>query len=114
MWLTSFMAKNIKGQKSAMAARVTETDNSRVALSTCSKHREVPLIAPWGIVSLPPVGAKAVSVDTSKGQVCLGFEMPDTSELEEGEIMLFSKGGKASIVLKNDGRILMKGEVLSQ
>ena len=33
-------------------------------------------------------------------------------ELEEGELMLYSKGG-ASIVLKNDGRVLVNGKELA-
>ena len=44
------------------------------------------------------------------GEVCLGV-IGSADGLEEGEIMLRSKGG-ASLVLKNDGRVLVNGREL--
>ena len=41
------------------------------------------------------------------GEVSLGV-LGQEQTLSEGELMLYSKGG-ASIVLKNDGRVLING-----
>ena len=41
------------------------------------------------------------------GEVSLGV-LTQAHSLDEGELMLYSKGG-ASIVLKNDGRVLING-----
>ena len=45
------------------------------------------------------------------GEVGLGV-IANSSQLQEGELMLYSKGG-ASIVLKNDGRVLVNGQELT-
>ena len=111
MWLTSFMAKNIKEQPKAATGFIAQTKDSQIALQTSSKHTDVPMVAPYGVVSVPPVGQQAVVLKTSRGEVCVGVVMPQCESLEEGEVMLCSKG--ASIVLKNDGRILMNGKEMA-
>ena len=45
-------------------------------------------------------------------QACLGVVAQDKN-LEEGELMLYSKGG-ASIVLKNDGSVVINGKVFEK
>ena len=111
MWLTSFMAKNIKEQKNSVTGFIKESQNSQVTLHTSSKHTGVPLIAPYGVVYVPPVGQQAVALSTSAGEACVGVVMPAPEGLEEGELMLSSKG--ASIVLKNDGRVLINGKEMA-
>jgi hypothetical protein len=46
----------------------------------------------------------------ANGEVSLGV-LAKNVELDEGEVMLSSKGG-ASIVLKNDGRVLINGKAV--
>ena len=46
----------------------------------------------------------------ANGEVSLGV-LANNVELDEGEVMLSSKGG-ASIVLKNDGRVLINGKAV--
>ena len=112
MWLTSFMTKYGRGQKGAVEGCVTSSENSLVGLSSSSKHADVPLVAPWGVVSVPPVGCEAVAVETTQGVACVGVKnQGDTASLEPGEIMLCSLGG-ACILLKNDGRVLINGKEL--
>ena len=110
MWLTSLMAKNMRSQRSAENAFVTESKDSKVSLVADSKHNDVPVVAPFGIIYSPPAGVQAVMVPTSSGEVCAGVVMPAATDLESGEIMLCSKG--ASLVLKNDGRVLVNGKEL--
>ena len=111
MWLTSFMAKNIKDKNNAETGIVSESKAGGVTLHTSSKHTQVPLVAPWGLVCVPPVGTQALMLDTASGKVCAGVMMSVPEGLEEGELMLCSKG--ASVVLKNDGRVLINGKELS-
>lgn len=111
MWLTSFMTKYGKAQRGAVAGCVTESGKAQVGLSSSSKHMDVPLVAPWGVISVPPVGCEAVAVETGNGVACVGVRTSaDTISLEPGELMLCSLS--ASIVLKNDGRVLINGKEL--
>ena len=55
-------------------------------------------------------GESAVVLPLEDGEVCLGV-VGSADGLEEGELMLRSKGG-ASLVLKNDGRVLVNGREL--
>ena len=60
------------------------------------------------MVSIPPTGQKAVVLPLDDGEVGLGV-ISSNAELEEGELMLYSKGG-ASIILKNSGKVLINGK----
>ena len=63
---------------------------------------------PYGIVSVAPTGQRAVVLPLDDGEIGLGV-IADRTELEEGEVMLYSKGG-ASVILKNNGKVLINGE----
>ena len=63
-----------------------------------------------GFFSLPPGGESAVVLPLEDGEVCLGV-IGEADGLEEGEVMLRSRGG-ASLTLKNDGRVLVNGREL--
>lgn len=65
---------------------------------------------PYGFASVVPVGESAVVLPLANGEVSLGV-LANNVELDEGEVMLSSKGG-ASIVLKNDGRVLINGKAV--
>lgn len=65
---------------------------------------------PYGFASVVPVGESAVVLPLANGEVSLGVLAKNVG-LDEGEVMLSSKGG-ASIVLKNDGRVLINGKVV--
>ena len=51
-----------------------------------------------------PLNAKKLD----DGEIGLGV-IADRTELEEGEVMMYSKGG-ASVILKNNGKVLINGE----
>lgn len=68
------------------------------------------LRAVWAFASVVPVGESAVVLPLANGEVSLGV-LAKNVELDEGEVMLSSKGG-ASIVLKNDGRVLINGKAV--
>ena len=109
MWLTSFMAKNIWDKTTAPAGEVTGVNGNRVEVDSASRHSNVPVVAPYGFISVPPVSSQAVVLTSVMGDVCAGVVNQDTQGLEPGEIMLCSAGG-ASILLKNDGRVLINGK----
>lgn len=110
MWLTSYMAKNIKGKRPASVGRVSSASGSRVAVEGASPHRDVDVVLPYGFVAVPPSGVKGVTAETESGQVLLGVIGVSTDELLPGEIMLCSEGG-ASLVLKNNGQVIINGKV---
>lgn len=108
MWLTSFMAKNIKDKKAVSAGSITGVRDGRVEVDSASRHLNLPVVAPYGVVYVPPVGEQAVLVSTSMGDACAGVVNQKSEGLRPGELMLCSAGG-ASIVLKNDGTVLING-----
>lgn len=111
MWLTSFMAKNIKDNPAATAGSVTDSRGSRVEVEASGKHRDVPVVSPFGVVCVPPLGEQAVMVHTAMGDACVGVVQAEDASLEPGEIMLRSAGG-ATLVLKNNGRVFVNGKEL--
>ncbi|MGN0452780.1 MAG: hypothetical protein ACI4GZ_03155 [Ruminococcus sp.] len=103
------MAKNTKDTVSASKGNVTQSSAGRVEVDSAQAHRNLPIIAPYGIVYVPPVGAEAVVTPLDLGQGFVGVLAPCREELQSGELMLYSSGG-ASIVLKNNGSVLINGK----
>lgn len=109
MWLLDYVTKNTLKNGDISYGNVTSSDMGNVAVNASLEHRDVPLVAPYGIVYNPPKGEQSVVLPLSSGCACVGVIAPN-KELEAGELMLYSKGG-ASIVLKNDGTVLINGKV---
>lgn len=106
MWLTDYMTRNSLTAPDAVKGSV-KNNNTGTSVMSSGEHRELPLCLPYGIACMPPKGACAVVLPLADGEVSLGV-ITQAPSLEEGELMLYSKGG-ASIVLKNDGRVLING-----
>ena len=66
-------------------------------------------VFPYGFYAVLPPHARAVVWDGW----CLGVSGPAGDALEEGEVCLYSKGG-ASIVLKNNGEVVINGRVFEK
>ena len=109
MWLVDYVTRNSFSKTDPSCGDVTCSGMGNVAVNSSLEHRNLPVIAPYGIVYNPPVGEKSVVLPLTKEQACIGVVAP-YKELEEGELMLYSKGG-ASIVLKNDGSVIINGKV---
>ena len=109
MWLTSFMAKNIRENSAASSGSVMGTKDGKLQVDATVSQHDLPLVAPFGVVCVPAIGEEAVTINTPSGEVCLGVVAKNSKGLAPGELMLCSKGG-ASIVLKNDGRVLINGK----
>ena len=108
MWLLSYITKNSMTAPNAVKGKVNKNDKDGIAVSSSGEHKRLKTCFPYGVVSVPPTGQKAVVLPLDDGEVGLGI-IAQSSELEEGELMLYSKGG-ASIVLKNNGKVLINGK----
>ncbi|MBQ8571862.1 MAG: phage baseplate assembly protein [Ruminococcus sp.] len=108
MWLTSFINKE-KAVQSATKGSITSSQAESLQVDSSTQHRDVSVVAPYGIAYVPPVGEGAVVVPFEGGEACVGVLSKVPLKLSRGELMLYSAGG-ASIVLKNDGSVLINGE----
>ena len=110
MWLLDYVTKNSFSKSDASCGDVTQSKLGNVAVNTSLEHRDMPIVAPFGIVYNPPVGEPSVVLPLTKKEACIGVIAPDMG-LKPGELMLYSLGG-ASIVLKNDGSVLINGKAV--
>ena len=104
------MTKNSLNTQSAVKGDVLANSGGTAVVSS-GEHKGLKLCAPFGIISVPPAGEQAVVLPLDDSEVSLGV-ISQIRDIEEGELMLYSKGG-ASIVLKNDGRVLINGKVMT-
>lgn len=110
MWMSKMLAKN-ENVRTAEKGSVTLSSDILEASGTV-KTRDIESYAPYGYQSAPPVGEEVMLLPSSDGQVSLGSKV-SCSQLEAGEIRLCSKGG-ASIVLKNDGSVVINSLVIDK
>ncbi|MEE0060701.1 MAG: hypothetical protein UE295_07735 [Acutalibacteraceae bacterium] len=89
-------------------AYISALQNDTVSVNGGMPYVNIPVISPYGIVSVIPKGTRVVAMPVGDTAVCMGTEQ-EVQNLKEGELMLRSSGG-ASIVLKNDGRVLINGK----
>ena len=107
MWLSSLLAKE-KTLPSAKQGSVSGAVGGKVEIDSSSQHRDVSIVAPFGVAYVPPKGERTVVVPFEGGEACVGVVASLPHKLQAGEIMLFSAGG-ASLVLKNDGKVYING-----
>ena len=111
MWISRYMTENSFGGDSASVGVVRASQGDEVTVSATNEHFSLPVALPYGIAYAPPVGCRSVVLPTEAGNICLGVIGEKRDDLEPGELMLTSSGG-ASIVLKNDGRVLINGRTV--
>lgn len=108
MWLSKQVISASDEKKIPEIGSITESSNKNgVCVQGKREYRNIPNVMPFGIVSVPAVGQKAVITPTEFGYVNNGV-ISAANDLSPGEIMLYSAGG-ASIVLKNNGKVLING-----
>ncbi|MBQ8859994.1 MAG: hypothetical protein IJ015_01490 [Ruminococcus sp.] len=112
MWIADYVTRNKTSHSNSSCANVTGSENGAIACSAYLEHRDVPIVAPYGVVYNPPENEKSAIFNIDGRFMCLGVESP-CENLLPGELMLYSKGG-ASIVLKNDGTVLINGKVYGE
>ncbi len=112
MWINEYMTGRSFGANTAFSGEIRAANHGNVAVSATRDYGAVPLIAPAGIAYVPTAGSPTMVVEGAGGAVCLGVIAPAQAQLEPGELMLYSAGG-ASIVLKNNGKVLINGREAS-
>ncbi len=112
MKLSKNMANALGAGTSLTAAKVHYGAEQRVAVSALDGRSQFGLVAPAGMVYIPPSDSDAVVVQTDSGRMCLGIRMSQSlSPMEAGELMIYSQGG-ASITLKNNGNVIISGKLV--
>ena len=107
MWLLDYITKNSLKDAKSSKGDVTFSDADSVCVTSSLEHRNVSIVAPYGIHYNPPVGEQSVVIPVDGEFVSLGVVSQGAQSLSEGELRLCSKGG-AEIVLKNDGTVVRK------
>lgn len=107
MWILDRIVKN-KNTTDAKSGEITNVDGKNISAAGTEEYSRLPIIAPYGITGFPPKGEKTVVLSYDFGKVCLGV-LSYPSGLEEGEILLRSRGG-AEIKLCNNGQVLINGK----
>ena len=110
MWLLDYVTRNSFSKTEPSIGDVTDYSMGNVAVNSSLEHRNVSVVAPYGITYNPPVGEQSVVLPVDGEFVSLGVVSQGAQNLSEGELRLRSKGG-AEIVLKNDGTVVINGKV---
>ena len=116
MWLSKALAlqRRVEQEGAGADMGVTTIGGSSAAVVTRGEQRDVPVFSPGGTVWQPRSGDTVLVIKGGAGcrEQCIiaadtGKQAPD--DMEPGELFLFSAGG-ASLFLRSDGRILVRGD----
>ena len=99
MWLMNYITKNSITAPKAEKGGVKSSGNT-VSVDSSEEHRGIKCCVPYGFASVVPVGESAVVLPLANGEVSLGV-LAKNVELDEGEVMLSSKGGARDTMIKN-------------
>lgn len=110
MWLS----RNFKDkeQNAAETGVVTLSANGVTEANSSLPSRTSECFAPYGYSFRMPVGEEVLIVNGASGAAVAGSKMSGNS-LEQGEVEIKSLGG-ASIVLKNDGSVVINSLVIDR
>lgn len=111
MWISGYVTGNSFQSGNATVGEVASATDEKVSVNATMDYRALPMAAPFGIAYVPKMGSNSLVLPTEAGDVCIGVITRAKEELAPGELMLYSDGG-ASIVLKNDGRVLINGRAV--
>ncbi len=111
MWLMSYITKNSIEKPLAVRGSVSNGVEG-TAVNSSGEHKKLLLCQPFGVVSVPPDRHSTVVLPLEDGEVVLGVT-DNSVRVNAGEVALFSQGG-ASIVLKNNGDVVINGKVFER
>lgn len=109
MWISKNMALQTQRSYTSELGEVSESGNGCFSGYGQNGRGRYYMASPGGMVYYPQKGERAVIVSTDSGDICTGIIHEKDDGLEAGELKLYSSGG-ASIVLKNDGSVLINGK----
>ncbi len=110
MWLTDLSSAK-KSEKLPEEGSVVESGDKSLSANGASFEKGVPVYAPYGFVSLPPKNTDVLLIPCKNGTVCAGVKV-DGTELENGEVMIFSPSG-AKIKLCQNGDAVINGVTIA-
>lgn len=110
MWVSRYLAENSFSDPKAAVGEIASSASGESAVRASNEYFRLRSLAPYGISCLPPKGCDSVVIHTDRGDYLLSV-MDQNVSLEAGELELRSSGG-ASIVLKNDGSVLINGRAV--
>lgn len=110
MWIADYITKNSASAPCAVSGNVVNSSGLKTAVNSSVEHKDLKIVSPYGVYSVPPKGENAVVLPLADCEVCIGVTGSANviNNIEPGEILLKSKGG-ASIFLKNDGFVYING-----
>lgn len=108
MWLINYVTKNSISNPKSEKGNIKSYADGKVQVNASSDFKQLPIVAPYGIAYVPPVGCQTVVMPVYGGEMCLGTVDKKELALEPGEVMLYSSGG-ATLELKNDGFVYING-----
>lgn len=112
MWIPKTLTDK-ETADSPFTANVLYSENGRINVSSLEKVENTEICLPYGMAGVPPKGSKTVVLPVGSSAVVCGVVGDNPLSLEQGEVGLYSKGG-ASIVLKNDGAVVINGKVFEK
>lgn len=104
------LAKRLSEKKNgsvAQNASITIADKSSVSASCSCEYRDIPVYSPYGVESVPVNGSDVLLVPYLDGYAMCGCKA-QSGGLQKGEVHISSFGG-ASILLKNNGDVVING-----
>lgn len=104
MWLSKNIGKGRENQ-SAENVKLTLNSSDETEASGSAKVRNISTYTPFGYACAVPSGEDVLLIPSCDGGAAVGTKNI-TSGLEPGEIRIQSAGG-ASLVLKNDGSVII-------
>lgn len=117
MWLSEKLSvqRTVEQEGAGADMGVTTIGGIKAGVVTRGEQREVPVFAPGGMVWQPRPGDTVLVIKGGSGCEEQCVAAADTADhapddMAPGEVFLFSHGG-ASLFLRSDGRILVKGSV---
>lgn len=110
MWLS----RNFKSteQSAAETGVITLNKDDVTEANSSMPSRDAQCFSPYGYSARIPVGDEVLIVNGSSGSAVAGVKM-NSGTLEQGEIEIRSLGG-ASILLKNDGSVVINSLVIDK
>lgn len=106
MWITDQLGKD-EEQTFATTADVILAEKNKISTSGLEEQKNVPIFTPYGVQSVPPNGESVFLINGDSTWACVG-SVCNNENIKQGEVKLFSKGG-ATILLKNNGDIILNG-----
>ncbi|MDR1254363.1 MAG: hypothetical protein LBJ95_05075 [Oscillospiraceae bacterium] len=99
------LSQNPTKQEGATFGEITDSIENKVTVQSSSEHRNIPIIAPFGLTYSPPIGENTVLLHSGEKFISTGVFMKN-KKLKPGELMLYSQSG-ANILLNNHGEIIL-------